>query len=183
MKTDASAINTYAVSLLKVAERSGKTQLITQQVSSLLEILKKNPRFVTFLEVPHIDPVEKKQVANRLLSNYFDQLLLNLVYLLIDHRRARALPEILERFLELEEKSRGFYPAEIYTAVPLEEQEKHLLTQSLQEYTGYNLKISFKVDPGIIGGVIFRLEDNLIDASLKGQLEKIRSQLLQICLA
>ncbi len=183
MKADATTINTYALSLLKVAERFKKTQLITQQVNLLLEILQKNPRFVTFLEVPHIDLVEKKQVAHRLLSTYFDQLLLNLVYILIDHRRASTLPEILELFLELEEKNRGFYPAEIYTAVPLDEQQKQLLTQSLQEYTGHNLKISFKVDPRIIGGVIFRLEDTLIDASLKGQLEKIRSQLLQICLA
>ncbi|MCX7766657.1 MAG: ATP synthase F1 subunit delta [Candidatus Sumerlaeia bacterium] len=183
MKTDATTINTYASSLLKVAERCGKIQIITQQVSLLLEILQKNPRFITFLEVPNIDPIEKKELTNRLLSNYFDRLLLNLVFILIDHRRAGALPKILERFIELEEKHRGFYPAEIYTAISLDEQQKHLLTQSLQDYTGYKLKITFKVDPRIIGGVIFRLEDTLIDASLKGQLEKLKSQLRQIRLA
>lgn len=175
MTADKRTLRLYAEALLKVAKRLGKTQFILQQASLLVDFMNKNPKLKAFLEVPHINLTEKKQVMIRLLQNYFEPELLNLILILIDRGRAGDLPLILQEFFDIEEKDRGIFPAEVWTAFSLTDEQKNLLTTALQDYTGFKLRLSFMVDSRLIGGVIFRFQDTLIDGSLWGQLMKIKS--------
>ncbi|MCD6385163.1 ATP synthase F1 subunit delta [Candidatus Sumerlaeota bacterium] len=167
----------YGESLLNVVTRLGKREECVKQARELIEFLERNPKFNIFLEVPNISSAEKKEVIVRSLKGRIEQVLINLIFILIDQNRATALREVLEAFLELEEKDRGVYHAEVKTALPLDEEQRRLLQEALQEHTGFRFRISFKVDPRIIGGVFVRFEDTVIDGTLWGGLMKIRTQL------
>lgn len=170
----------YGESLLNVVTRLGKRQECVKQARELISLIEKNPKLNVFLEVPNISSNEKKGLISNILKNKFDQVLINLIFILIDQNRATALKEVLEAFLELEEKDRGVYHAEIKTAIPLDEEQRRALKKALEEHTGLKFQISFKVDPRIIGGVFVRFEDTVIDGTLWGELMKMKTQLERV---
>ncbi len=177
MEADKSVAYIYAESLYHVAQRAGKTEILVQQARQLIEVYQLCVRLKTFLAVPNIRTDEKKQVLERILKGRFDDLLLNLFFVLIERHRTLLLTQILGTFLDLEEKMRGIYHAEIRTAVPLKQEEKQNLLIALQNFTGYKFRVSHIVDPQVLGGVLVRFGDTVIDGTIWGKLTDMKSHL------
>jgi F-type H+-transporting ATPase subunit delta len=169
---------TYAEALLGAARRLGIVQRAMEEARVLLKVVKQNPRLLLFLESPHISAQEKQELLDRVFKGRLSPLMVNLLHVLAARRRTTYLDETLELFQELVEQSEGLWRVQVTTAHELNFQDKVRLKTALEKFTKRQLKIEYNIDPRLIGGLVCRLRDFQIDASLRNALNGIRYRLL-----
>jgi F-type H+-transporting ATPase subunit delta len=101
----------------------------------------------------------------------------NLVQLLLHRDRLELLPDIARAYRELLNRARGIAVAHVTTAVPLDEAARAQLAARLSRYVGQQVQMETTVDPSIIGGVVARVGDQLLDGSVRGRLDALRRRL------
>lgn len=130
------------------------------------------------LASPAVAPARKRAVVGRLADMLgLSQISRNFLYILIDKRRAAALPVILDSFESLLDERLGFSRAEITSAAELTEAQRASLTARLTQLTGRQVRLKFSIDPQLIGGVVARVGSTVYDGSVKGQLEALSKRL------
>ncbi len=129
-----------------------------------------------FLENPRFPLADKDRIVSERFPGT-NPLALNLVRLLISHDNLRALPDIAAEFQRLVDQHRGIGRARVITAIPLDERDRVTLTEGLGKLFDRQIKISAEVDPGIIGGLIVRVNGKLIDGSTRGRLLALRQEI------
>jgi F-type H+-transporting ATPase subunit delta len=102
----------------------------------------------------------------------------NLVDLLLDRRRLSLLPAIAREYKRLLDRQRGITEAVVTTPMPLTADDLEAVRAQVQQLAGTTVEIRAEVDPELIGGITIRLGDRLLDVSVRGRLERLRSQLL-----
>jgi F-type H+-transporting ATPase subunit delta len=95
----------------------------------------------------------------------------------IDHRRIHELPAILEAFDNLLDERLGFVRADVTSATPLDDPQRMELEAELSRLAGKKAKLTFTIDPALIGGVVARVGSVLYDGSVRGHLERLRVKL------
>lgn len=121
----------------------------------------------------------EKQAALRHSLKGIDPLVLNLLFLLIRRRRIALIGIIAAEFARLVDERRGIICAEVITAVPLAEQERSQVARRLAAALGgKQVQMRVAVDPGIIGGLVVRVGDKLINGSVAGRLESLRREMV-----
>ena len=103
--------------------------------------------------------------------------MLNLARILVHRGRTALAAQIAEAFQELADAARGIAHAEVTTAVPLSEGEAKAVAEKLAEITGKQVVVQTRVDEGIIGGLVARIGDRLIDGSTRSRLAALRCRL------
>lgn len=174
----------YAEALLRAAQTyvtSGQGTLveIQEDARSLLQVFKHSHRLLVFLESPHVKISDKVKLLDKVFAGKLHPLLLRLVHMLAERRRSTSLDEVLSLFLERINEISGIFYAVIATAFNLSDNDKTKLKEAMEHYTGHKLDIDFRVEPGIIGGVVFRSGDLLIDGSIRNSIDALRHQLLE----
>jgi F-type H+-transporting ATPase subunit delta len=101
----------------------------------------------------------------------------NLIGLLLHRERLELLPDIARAYHERLNRMRGIAVAAVTTAVPLDESSRAQLAARLARYVGQQIEMETTVDPGILGGVVVRVGDLLLDGSVRGRLETLRRRL------
>jgi F-type H+-transporting ATPase subunit delta len=104
--------------------------------------------------------------------------LLNLVALLLDRRGVSILPSIADEYDRLLDARRGIVRAVVTSATELTDDEASAVRERVEAMTGSRIELRREVDPGLIGGLTVRVGDRLVDASVRGRLERLRHQLL-----
>jgi F-type H+-transporting ATPase subunit delta len=104
-------------------------------------------------------------------------LALNLAHLLVEKRRIALAEQVRAEYQRLLDEHRGVAQATVLTAVPLSEDERQAVVRRLQELTGKEIVLETQVDPEILGGLVARVGDRLIDGSTRSQLLKLRRRL------
>ncbi len=102
----------------------------------------------------------------------------NLVRMLIERNRTMLIPRIREMFDAQLLAERGIVVAEVTTAEQLTDAEQDFIRQKLERITGRQVELAMKIEPDIIGGVIVRIGDQVVDGSVRNKLEKLRSRLV-----
>lgn len=169
---------TYAEALFGAARSMGVLQRVQEEAKVLLKVVQQNRSLLTFLESPHVKIEEKMGLLDRVFKGRLSPVMINLLHVLATRRRTTYLDEILEHFQELVEQAEGIYQATVTSAWELNFQDKLKLKTALERHTQSRLKIDYAVDPAVLGGVIFRFRDLLIDGSLRGGLHSLRERLL-----
>jgi F-type H+-transporting ATPase subunit delta len=90
--------------------------------------------------------------------------------------RARQLPQILEEVSQLAAEARNSVVAEVRSAIPLDADQRKKLADALSKATGKNVEVKVLVDPTVIGGVVAKIGDTIIDGTVKRRLEELREQ-------
>ncbi len=103
----------------------------------------------------------------------------NFVKVLADNNDLRLFEQIAEEFHKLELAQKGIKQVEVTTAHPLNKENEQAIIHELNKLVKGNLQLKKKVDESVIGGVVIRLEDQMLDASLKHNLEQLRKDLIQ----
>jgi F-type H+-transporting ATPase subunit delta len=101
----------------------------------------------------------------------------NLVLLLVRRNRIEQLPRIAAEFRRLDDRRNGLTHATATSAAPLGADETRAITARLEELTGGRIDLETAVDPSLLGGLVVRVGDRLIDGSVRGRLERLRNQL------
>ena len=129
--------------------------------------------FVAFLESPKFRFDDKSRRLSERLGD-INPLALNLVYLLVTRSRLSMVGEIADGYQRLLDSYRGIEQAEITTAVPLDDEDKLRLAQRLTSLLGKPIVLKPKVDSSLIGGIIIRVGDKLIDGSIRSKLVALK---------
>jgi F-type H+-transporting ATPase subunit delta len=103
---------------------------------------------------------------------------LNLIVLLLRRGRIDQLPRVAQEFARLDDKRQGIVHATVTSAAALSPDEVRALTQRLEQTTGDHVSLEVQVDPSLLGGLVVRIGDRLIDGSVRGRLERLRNRLV-----
>jgi F-type H+-transporting ATPase subunit delta len=135
-----------------------------------------NPDAEAFFENSRVSPAEKAQLVENALAGT-DPQVLNLARLLLRRGKTSLGPQVREAFEELIDEAKGVHHATVTSAVPLSSDDVSAVTRRLTEITGGSVVVSTEVDESILGGLVVRIGDRLIDGSTKSKLVALKQQL------
>lgn len=173
MTLDLTVARRYAQALFNLSQKQGITAELEELARRTLPLTAPHAPLAKFLQAPHIAKSKKRDLVQKVIADKIPTLLDEFILLLIDRGRADHLHQALLDFVRFAEESRDVYPAEVATAVPLTDEQRQRLQDVLQAHTGHTLAIEFCVEPSLLGGVVFRYRDELIDGSIRGSLKEI----------
>ena len=132
--------------------------------------------FVALMENPKVRFEDKTGLLTKALGD-INPLALNLLYLLLTRGRVSLIGDIADEYQRLLDSYRGIEHAEVITAVPLDDKEKKKLEEHLGAVVGKKVVVETRVDSGLIGGIIARICDKLLDASTRSKLTALRQEI------
>ena len=133
-------------------------------------------RVARLLDDPSRPFAERSGILDRLLGKRVRPAVANLVRLLVERGRLEIIGAIADEFRRLVNAERGIVSAIITTASPLRPDETAAIEERLRTMTGATVELQVQIDPALIGGLTVRIGDRLIDASVRGRLERLREQ-------
>jgi F-type H+-transporting ATPase subunit delta len=173
-------INTgYARALFEMAQAEDVVRRIEEELFRLRELLKKNPELLQFLRDPNVTREGKRKALAELFEGRVHPLTLNALLTLADQDRGNRVLRVIEEFLTIASAARQKVTGEITTALPLDAALLQRLTAELSRVTGKNVELFQRSDPAILGGVIVKIGDQIIDGSLRRKLNQMKERLAQ----
>ena len=170
----------YAEALYEIAEREKAVDTIEQELQAVDAIIRENRDLQKILYHPRVTPEDKKSLLGDLLSGKISAVTLEFLKLLVERQREQFLSDIVSYYTNLANKARNVAEAGVSSAVDLTAGEKQLLADLLNKLTGKKVETSYKVDPSLIGGIVVRIGDRVIDGSIRTRLATLREHLRQI---
>jgi F-type H+-transporting ATPase subunit delta len=168
----------YAEALFNLARRKGALDKLAADAGLALSYpVLGGKRLRLFLEGPQIPTAAKLDLARKVFGGQVDQILVDLMCLLVERDRISLWRDIFAIFLEKVAEDKGVFQGQVTTAAELDGERRNRLTAALQEFTGKLLQVDFRVDPGILGGVVFKQKDTLVDCSVAGRFAEIKRRL------
>jgi F-type H+-transporting ATPase subunit delta len=167
----------YAEAAFELATRDGTHDRWSSDLHAAAELIgdERVARVVDNLAIPL---AEREAVLERLLGRRLARPAFNLVSLLARRGRMDALPAVAAHFDRLLDQSRGIVAATVTSAAPLSPDEAKAVGSRVEAMTGKQVRLTAAVDPELIGGLVVRVGDQWIDASVRGRLERLREQLV-----
>jgi F-type H+-transporting ATPase subunit delta len=163
----------YARSLFEVALEQGKLDLLREQLAQFADALNDNRELAVFFFSPYFSTAEKQEALSRVLEGA-DESFLNFLSLLIENHRMPVIFRIRQQYERLWEEENRMLPVEITSAVPLDEKTTEDLGRTIGERAGRRVTLARRVDPDILGGIILRVGNSILDASIRNRLEQLR---------
>ena len=170
--------NAYARSLLELGNEQNQTDALGREMAELREILAANPSFGAFLSDPGIGEGERVAAIERIFRGRVSPLLWNFLGVLNAHGRIGQLGQVAEAYDALLEEQRGIIEVDVTVAQRLDAAQLEQVRQRVSQALGKTAVVHQYVDEAIIGGMILRVEDKLIDTSVRYQLQAMRQRLL-----
>ena len=183
MKAESSTIATpYAEAVLALAaqEKEAEAEAVLNDLVTINQLIQVHPDLNTMLNHPAIYADEKRKILTILFKTRVKELTMRLVELLLDKRRLSLLPAIETEFRVLLNARKNIVSASLICADKLSETAVANIKARLTEHLGRRLELSVKEDSSLIGGVVLRLGDQVIDGSLKGKLRNLERSLMSV---
>ncbi|MDP3017153.1 MAG: ATP synthase F1 subunit delta [Deltaproteobacteria bacterium] len=169
----------YAEALFQVARAEEALDRVEEELTRLKNGLESNAEVKEFLSNLQISPEGKKSALFQIFGEKISTLTLNWINLVIDQGRQRRLPNIIEAFFTLAQESREKVTAEVVTSVPLSEDLVQRLEKELSRASKKQVFLKPMVDESILGGVIVKIENKIIDGSVKHRLEEMKQEMVK----
>jgi F-type H+-transporting ATPase subunit delta len=166
----------YAQAVFDIANENGTHEAWLADLTRLASAAS-DPVAGEFLTGPTASTTRKRQVIEQLLPGADKQLSRNLAFMLIDRRRFDILPDMVQIFSDLLLESQGIAIANVTTAIELTPAEQEFVRDQLAQIVGKQIELRARVDPALIGGIVARVGDQLIDGSVISQLRSMRAAL------
>lgn len=168
----------YAETLLELARRAGDLRAWGEMIDAVAHAMESDRRLRMFLESPRVSAQRKNEI---LKSAYGDQLPRNFVRFLqalVSHRRQLLIPAIAREYNDLVDQVEGRVHASVIVAREADDSDRALVTKHLSRTLGKDVVPHFHVNPGILGGVIVRVGDTVLDGSVRRRLAALRSKMI-----
>lgn len=175
---ESTVARSYAEALFALGERQGQVEPFGKALDLVAAILESESRLRLFLETPKVEPAEKKRVLKETLGGQLPPLVLNFLLVVLDKRRQRVLPLMAREYRALLDESLGRLHAEVTLAREPDEKMEREIAGELSQKLGKTVIPSISVDPNILGGIIVRYGDHVLDGSLRRRLVTLRRRLL-----
>jgi F-type H+-transporting ATPase subunit delta len=163
----------YSRALFEAAVENGELDEIQQQLAVWADALGENKNLQTFFFSPRFSSAEKKDAIRRIIQGGNERFL-NFLELLAERHRLPATFRVRKAFDELWREEHKMLPVEVTSAVELDESLVTSIGERIEERTGRRIELTSRVDPNIIGGLVLRVGNKVLDASVHGRLERLR---------
>lgn len=171
------SVKRYAQAVFEIALENNKLKEWQSNLTKIAKLVQDN-EFVGLAENPKIPFDLKTKLVQEKLGKT-NPMALNLVYLLVTKGKLKTAGQISEIYNRLLNEHYGIKSAEVTTAVPLDNAEREKLGQNLEELVGKKVSMNVQVNPDILGGFIARIDDSLIDGSIRNRLEMLKKRLAE----
>ncbi|HSR19147.1 MAG TPA: ATP synthase F1 subunit delta [Ignavibacteriaceae bacterium] len=168
----------YASSLLGLAVEKKILDAVSTDVEMVRSAIEDNAMLRNLLKSPIIKPQSKASILDEILSKAHPETK-KFVRFVVDKNRENFLLGIASAFLGLRDEYIGFVNVSIKTAYEFNDEQKKRLKEKLESLLNKKVGFSFEIDKSLVGGFIAQVNDTVYDASLKHQLDLLRTQLLE----
>jgi F-type H+-transporting ATPase subunit delta len=168
----------YARSLFEVGREQAKLDELREQVAQFADALEANRELAVFFFSPYFSTKEKQDGLGRLLQDA-DPNFLNFLSLLIENHRMPVIFRIRQEFERLWDEENRTLPVEITSAIELDQATTDSLGRTIGERAGRKVTLAARVDPDILGGIVVRVGNSILDASIRNRLEQLRRHVAQ----
>ena len=168
----------YAETLLELAQRSGDLRAWGDMLDSIAEAMESDRRLRTFLESPRLSAQRKNEVMQKAYGSQLPRNFLRFLQALVSHRRQMLIPEIAHAYHDLVDQVEGRVHASVTVAREADDADRDLVVTQLSRVLGKQVVPHFHVNPSILGGVIVRVGDTVLDGSVRRRLATLRSRML-----
>jgi len=165
----------YARSLFEVAKERGSLDELREQLSQFVDALEASRDFQVFLFSPYFSTAEKKEGLGRAVIDA-DPTFVNFLEALVERHRMPAIFRIRARYEDLWKDENRLLPVQVTSAIALDEQTVANIGERIGEQTGRKVELSSTVDPDILGGIVLRVGNSVLDASIRNRLNQLRKQ-------
>jgi F-type H+-transporting ATPase subunit delta len=165
----------YARSLFEVAKEQDNLDTVRDEVGEFADAMSSSRELQVFLFSPYFSTKEKIEGLDKAVSGA-DETVVNFLKLLIEKHRMPAIFRIRAEFDRLWEEENKLLPVQVTSAVELSESTVKQIGDRIAEQTDRKVELSSTVDPDILGGIIVRVGNSVLDASIRNRLENFRKQ-------
>jgi len=165
----------YARSLFEVAKEHDKLDDVRDQLGEFATALDENRDLSIFFFSPYFSTEEKKEGLEKVVQNG-DETVVNFLELLIEKHRVPAIFRIRRAYESLWQEENKLLPVQVTSAIELDQETVDNIGKTIGERTGRRVELESKVDPDILGGIVLRVGDRILDASIANRLESLRKQ-------
>jgi F-type H+-transporting ATPase subunit delta len=170
----------YAEALYGVAAKDGQTDALMEELHSLIyDVFRGHPQLETLIAGSAIGRTAKEDVIRKAFQGRASATFLNFLLVLNHHDRLELLRPILSALHQIDDERKNRVPVQIWSAVPLPDDQRDKLVAQIQQSLQANLKVNLRVDPDLLGGLIVRAGDYVYDRSVRAQLVAISKELIE----
>ena len=165
----------YATAIFEIAKEEKNLDGYDKDLGKVCSDVFAIPEAVKFFQNPLVPQQAKKDLLKRALDKEVSPTVMNFLMLLVDKKRIGVFKEIYDIFTSLKNKEQGILIADVTTAFPFTKKQQDALIKKLMSLTGRKIKIRPHRDASILGGLILKIGDKLIDGSAAGRLRALQT--------
>lgn len=167
----------YAEAMFSIAEAEGELDAVEAQLYAFAKLLERESRVREALVDTSLPAENKRGLIRDTLGERANPIAVNMLGFLVEQDRARDIGEVVEGLATIVAERRQQVLAEVRTAVALDEGQRRRLAEGLSKATGRQVEVKVVVDPSVLGGVVARIGDEIIDGSVRSRLQEVRQQM------
>lgn len=172
---------TYGDALFELAVEENKIDVLLEETLQLQKVLAENEEFGKLMNHPKVVKEEKIQIAKNVFEGRMSGDLLGLLTIIISKDRYKDIDEVLNYFVAKVKQYKGIGIATVTTAYPLKEEQCKKIEQKLLDTTKYkSMEMNYKLDESLIGGMVIRIGDRVVDSSISTKLNELQKELLKV---
>ena len=165
----------YSRALFEVAKDQGKLDDVREQLGEFADAVSERRDLQVFFFSPYFSTEEKKEGLRKAVEGA-DETVLNTLELLIDKHRMPAIFRIRRQYDQLWEEENRLLPVELTSAIELDEGTVKQVGEAIGQQTDRRIDLKSRVDPDILGGIVLRVGNSILDASIRSRLDQLRKQ-------
>ena len=172
---------TYGDALFSVALEENRMDQFFDEVQGMIEVLRTNTEFQKLMDNPKVTKEDKNKVIEETFTSHVSREIIGLMMLLVTKGHTGDMIAVFEYFISLVKEEKKIGSASVKTAVELSEKQKDAVEKKLLETTKYeSFEMDYQVDPSLIGGMVIRIGDRVVDSSIKTKLYELSKNLRSI---
>jgi len=173
--------NVYGDALFELAVETERVEDFLQEAKGVIEVVKSNEGFSQMMNHPKINKEEKLQIIDSVFKGHVSDEMVGLLRMLEEKDHAKDIVAVLEYFVERVYDYKNIGKVTVSTPLELTEAQKADVEKRLSETTSYeSFMMNYEVDPELIGGMVIRIKDRVVDSSIKTQLQRLTHELSNI---
>ena len=170
----------YSLALFELSEENNLLSQIEDQSSSIINLIDQSEDFSNLIKDPTTSQEDLSKVINTISeNNKFESLFRNFLSFLIQKRRFFFIERILKSFIEICSRKRGELKAELKSSKELSNDEITKITEELSKNFSSKIKLNYKYDKSLIGGLVLQVGSTMVDTSIKNKLQQIENRMIE----
>lgn len=164
---------TYGDALLELALEEGSLNMLYEEAQALVTVLQENEELLRILKHPQIDKDEKRKIVDNIFKGRVSKDMVGLFGIMVEKDHGSKIVDVLHYFIRQVKRVKNIGVASVTSAVALTGAQKASIEKRLLETTDFaSMEVTYTVDASIIGGLVIRIDDRVVDSSIKPRLRR-----------